>query len=257
MRAVHQVNKLKQIGIKAAFWSSILSGDELGHIESLLASGQIEILYVSTSAVVTSRFSQLLSYIQSPLRLCVIEEAGYASQRSRNYKPYVAKAKTIFQRHNAEAIVCLTHHRDEKVIDDVCRLYGIPVSSVSALWRIMKSNLQIDAKYVLRDHDKFGLLLRLLEAHQGRTLVIAAAENDCRTMAMKLRSEGFDAKAIVTGDIPRSVSEVPAIFSATNRILCVPMSICKHLQHQDIRHIIHVSLIFPFARCCTQYLRTV
>lgn len=246
VKARSRVETLRKLGIEAAYWPGIsrtaAEMDQQKHIESLMASGKLDILYVRTPAVTKANFSRLLASSKRPLRLCVFRIESGNFGRSSAFTSYHLATKAAMEKHNPETMVCVMGNRtNAQDTRGQCELYGIPQSSVSVLSPIPRLDIELDARNVSRSHDKFPLVLQLLEVNQGRTVLIPPSDKACRVMASKLRAEGFDAKAVTSDGLREDPSKAQEVFNAPNRVLCATTPLAVQLKHNDIRHIIHVS----------------
>lgn len=188
--------------------------------------------------------NNMVTLLNDPdLRLAVvaIEAADRVSRLSpyyqHRYLEWLQTRQTSPRR--SVTFVYMANTYSDEVIKDMQQIYGLPPSLELIVRKSFLPNLSIDAIKVARNHDKFATILQLLErTGSGLTVILTATGQVAETVATKLLSEGYSAKALA---IPRDRNNpvyFEGIIDATEPILCIEKGMARYLPHSNIRHLI-------------------
>jgi ATP-dependent DNA helicase RecQ len=105
-----QVAALAELGVRAAFLNSTLSGAEAAEIERRARRGELDLLYVAPERLLTSRCLDLLA--ECRLALLAIDEAHCVSQWGHDFRPEYLKLSVLHERFPGVPRVALTATAD-------------------------------------------------------------------------------------------------------------------------------------------------
>src|SRR5687767_3378140 len=109
-----QVAALDEVGVRAAFLNSTLSGAEAAAVERRLRAGDIDLLYVAPERLLTDRCLRLLDDLQRGpgLALFAIDEAHCVSQWGHDFRPEYGQLAMLRERFGAVPRIALTATAD-------------------------------------------------------------------------------------------------------------------------------------------------
>jgi ATP-dependent DNA helicase RecQ len=105
-----QVAALAELGVRAAFLNSTLSGAEAAEVERRARRGELDLLYVAPERLLTPRCLELLA--QSRLALLAIDEAHCVSQWGHDFRPEYLQLAQLGARFPGVPRVALTATAD-------------------------------------------------------------------------------------------------------------------------------------------------
>jgi len=109
-----QVDALRQLGVKAAYLNSSLSGEDAREVQGKLLRGELDLLYVAPERLLNANFLALLEQIQAThgLALFAIDEAHCVSQWGHDFRPEYRELTVLHQRFPAVPRIALTATAD-------------------------------------------------------------------------------------------------------------------------------------------------
>src|SRR5688500_10562192 len=105
-----QVAALAELGVRAAFLNSTLSGAQAAEVEGRVRRGELDLVYVAPERLLTSRCLELLA--QSRLALLAIDEAHCVSQWGHDFRPEYLQLAVLEERFPGVPRVALTATAD-------------------------------------------------------------------------------------------------------------------------------------------------
>lgn len=261
-----RLHVLGEYGIRATWLYENMSRRDEKLLETSLRSDKIDVLCALPGTARSLPWA--LSRTSRPLRLLAILEADRISNKLPGHSATYLSTRTLIDSLRPQSVVCFTNRTSKDVHDDICVMYGLPMSSVSYIPRLPKKNLRIDTVVVDKNDDKLPALLGLLQNDQcdGRTAIFVKHETLAIQLAKELQGKGVDAGPIV------DVSELgsrkgnfrppsgAAVASMTNRVLVPVAKSVQVIPHSlNVKHVVHYSVrVADFLSLCLQvvaYLR--
>jgi ATP-dependent DNA helicase RecQ len=105
-----QVAALAELGVRAAFLNSTLSGAQAAEVEGRVRGGELDLVYVAPERLLTSRCLDLLA--QSRLALLAIDEAHCVSQWGHDFRPEYLQLAVLAERFSGVPRIALTATAD-------------------------------------------------------------------------------------------------------------------------------------------------
>ena len=105
-----QVIALRQLGVRAEYLNSSLDAQEARRVETALASGELDLLYVAPERLMTERFLATLE--RTRIALFAIDEAHCVSQWGHDFRPEYVQLSVLHERFPAIPRIALTATAD-------------------------------------------------------------------------------------------------------------------------------------------------
>jgi ATP-dependent DNA helicase RecQ len=105
-----QVAALAELGVRAAFLNSTLSGAQAAEVEGRVRRGELDLVYVAPERLLTSRCLELLA--ESRLALLAIDEAHCVSQWGHDFRPEYLQLAVLAERFAGVPRIALTATAD-------------------------------------------------------------------------------------------------------------------------------------------------
>src|SRR5690554_3910593 len=107
-----QVDALKQVGVRAAYLNSTLRREEQDEIESQLAAGKLDLLYIAPERLLQERTLNLVA--RGRIALFAIDEAHCVSQWGHDFRPEYRQLRALAERFPHVPRVALTATADQR-----------------------------------------------------------------------------------------------------------------------------------------------
>src|SRR5688500_5407275 len=105
-----QVAALAELGVRAAFLNSTLTGAQAAEVEARVRRGELDLVYVAPERLLTPRCLELLA--QSRLALLAIDEAHCVSQWGHDFRPEYLQLAVLAERFSGVPRIALTATAD-------------------------------------------------------------------------------------------------------------------------------------------------
>ncbi|WP_250473240.1 DNA helicase RecQ [Caballeronia sp. GAFFF1] len=148
-----QVAALTEVGVRAAYLNSTLSGAEAAATERALRNGSIDLLYVAPERLMTPRFLDLLE--SSPVGLFAIDEAHCVSQWGHDFRPEYIQLSVLHERFPNVPRIALTATADAITRDEIVHRLALD-----------------DARIFVSSFDRPNIRYRIVEKDNARSQLL-------------------------------------------------------------------------------------
>ena len=148
-----QVAALTEVGVRAAYLNSTLSGAEAAATERALRNGTIDMLYVAPERLMTPRFLDLLD--SSPVGLFAIDEAHCVSQWGHDFRPEYIQLSVLHERFPNVPRIALTATADAITRDEIVHRLALD-----------------DARVFVSSFDRPNIRYRIVEKDNARSQLL-------------------------------------------------------------------------------------
>jgi ATP-dependent DNA helicase RecQ len=236
-----QVEALTQAGVKAAFLNSTLDFREQTALESRIASGGIDILYVSPERLLQERTLALLA--RTELSLFAIDEAHCVSQWGHDFRPEYRQLKILAERFPRVPRIALTATADERTREEIVRELKL-----EAARRFIASFDRPNIRYTISTMGSIGARERLwqfieAEHDEDAGIVYCLSRKSVEETAAWLAGKGRTALAYHAGLDAQVRRSVLQRFRQDNGVIVVAtIAFGMGIDKPDVRFVAHLNL---------------
>lgn len=148
-----QVAALSEVGVRAAYLNSTLSGAEAAATERALREGEIDLLYVAPERLMTGRFLDLLE--RAKIGLFAIDEAHCVSQWGHDFRPEYIQLSVLHERFPSVPRIALTATADAITRDEIIHRLALH-----------------DARVFVSSFDRPNIRYRIVEKDNARSQLL-------------------------------------------------------------------------------------
>ncbi|WP_321882277.1 DNA helicase RecQ [Paraburkholderia bannensis] len=148
-----QVAALTEVGVRAAYLNSTLSGAEAAATERALREGELDLLYVAPERLMTARFLDLLE--RTRIGLFAIDEAHCVSQWGHDFRPEYIQLSVLHERFPDVPRIALTATADAITRDEIVHRLALD-----------------DARIFVSSFDRPNIRYRIAEKDNARTQLL-------------------------------------------------------------------------------------
>lgn len=234
-----QVDTLKSLGVRAAYWNSSLLASEVAALETKIRRGDVQILYVAPERLTTEGFRQTLEGIQIPL--VVVDEAHCLSQWGHDFRPsYLDIAPFIASLPQRPLLGAFTATATPKVRGDILQLLDLKEPAVY-ITGFDRPNLYFG---VLRDVEKRVFVLDYLRQHRDEAgILYAATRRTVDSLYHFLKTKGIKVARYHAGlkDEERRQAQDDFLYDEV-AVICATNAFGMGIDKPNVRYVLHYNM---------------
>ncbi|RKP43634.1 DNA helicase RecQ [Pararobbsia silviterrae] len=238
-----QVAALQEVGVRAAYLNSALTGQQAFQTERAFERGEIDLLYVAPERLMTSRFLELLD--RSKIGLFAIDEAHCVSQWGHDFRPEYIQLSVLHERFPSVPRIALTATADEATRNEIIERLALDAARVF-LASFDRPNIRY--RIVEKDNARSQLLDFIRSEHQNdggndAGIVYCLSRRKVEETAEWLNTQGVRALAYHAGmdaDIRQTRQEQ---FKREDGVVMVAtIAFGMGIDKPDVRFVAHLDL---------------
>ena len=234
-----QVAALAELGVRAAFLNSTLSGAEAAEVERRAQRGELDLLYVAPERLLTARCLEVLA--RSRLALLAIDEAHCVSQWGHDFRPEYLQLAMLRQRFPGVPRIALTATADLQTRSEI--LHSLELADA----RVFVSSFDrpnIRYRIVEKDEARRQLLEFIRAEHAGEAgIVYCLSRKKVDETAAFLESEGLAALAYHAGMDGETRRRHQERFQRDDGVVMVAtIAFGMGIDKPDVRFVAHLDL---------------
>jgi ATP-dependent DNA helicase RecQ len=234
-----QVAALAELGVRAAFLNSTLSGAAAAEIERRTQRGELDLLYVAPERLLTARCLEVLA--QSRLALLAIDEAHCVSQWGHDFRPEYLQLAMLRQRFPGVPRIALTATADLQTRAEI--LHSLELADA----RVFVSSFDrpnIRYRIVEKDDARRQLLDFIRAEHPGEAgIVYCLSRKKVDETAAFLEAQGLTALAYHAGMDAETRRRHQERFQREDGVVMVAtIAFGMGIDKPDVRFVAHLDL---------------
>ncbi|HET7900716.1 MAG TPA: DNA helicase RecQ [Candidatus Nanopelagicales bacterium] len=239
-----QVEALRLLGVKAAYWNSTSSDEELFRVRQALRAGELDLLYVAPERLLTPSFVSTLEDLE--IALFAIDEAHCVSAWGHDFRPEYLRIAEITSRFPGVPRIALTATADAITRREIHQRLGLTEAR-----EFVTSFDRPNIRYVVEEkNDVRAQLLRFLaqgddgDSFKGSTgIVYCQSRKRTEEFAELLRDNGYDAVAYHAGMHGDERTAMQQRFRREDGVVvCATIAFGMGIDKPDVRFVAHVDL---------------
>ncbi|HEV3010311.1 MAG TPA: DNA helicase RecQ, partial [Burkholderiales bacterium] len=234
-----QVAALAELGVRAAFLNSTLSGVQAAEVERRARRGELDLLYVAPERLLTERCLDLLA--QSRLALLAIDEAHCVSQWGHDFRPEYLQLAVLGERFPGVPRIALTATADAQTRAEILERLQLGKA------RVFVSSFDrpnIRYRIVEKDDARRQLLDFIRAEHAGEAgIVYCLSRKKVDETAAALESQGIVALAYHAGMEAQTRRRHQERFQREDGVVMVAtIAFGMGIDKPDVRFVAHLDL---------------
>ncbi len=233
-----QVDALRELGVRAAFLNSTLSGSEAAAVERGVQAGDIDLLYVAPERLLQPRTLELLD--RARLALFAIDEAHCVSQWGHDFRPEYLGLGVLSERFPEVPRLALTATADQQTRREIVEKLSLQSASV-----FVSSFDRPNIRYAIQDKtEPRRQLLALIARHQGEAgIVYCLSRRKVEDTAQWLAEQGVDALPYHAGLEQSMRARNQARFLREDGVVMIAtIAFGMGIDKPDVRFVAHLDL---------------
>jgi ATP-dependent DNA helicase RecQ len=235
-----QLEKLHELGIRAAQLNSSLSADEEHDALEGIRNRTHEIVFCTPERLAQAEFLAVLKEID--IALVVIDEAHCISQWGHDFRPAYLEMAASIEALGRPPVLALTATATDDVVADIGKQLGRPKLNIVNTG-IYRPNLHYSVVQVTNPREKVGAALRIVRDSNGFGIIYAATVKAAEEMHQALLEVGESA-TLYHGKLPaRERKENQDLFmEGHRRIMVATNAFGMGIDKSDTRFVVHLQL---------------
>jgi len=234
-----QVAALAELGVRAAFLNSTLSGAQAAEVERRARRGELDLLYVAPERLLTERCLGLLA--QARLALLAIDEAHCVSQWGHDFRPEYLQLAVLAERFPGVPRIALTATADAQTRAEILERLQLGKA------RVFVSSFDrpnIRYRIVEKDDARRQLLDFIRAEHAGEAgIVYCLSRKKVDETAAALESQGIVALAYHAGMEAQTRRRHQERFQREDGVVMVAtIAFGMGIDKPDVRFVAHLDL---------------
>src|SRR2546421_2683604 len=234
-----QVAALAELGVRAAFLNSTLSGAQAAEVERRVRRGELDLVYVAPERLLTQRCLDLLA--ASRLALLAIDEAHCVSQWGHDFRPEYLQLSLLQQRFPGVPRIALTATADAQTRSEILERLELAEA------RVFVSSFDrpnIRYRIVEKDDGRRQLLDFIRAEHAGEAgIVYCLSRRKVDEIAAFLEAEGIPALAYHAGMEGETRRRHQQRFQREDAVVMVAtIAFGMGIDKPDVRFVAHLDL---------------
>ncbi len=231
-----QVDALRANGIKASYYNSTQSQEEIQQVMQDLRDDTLDLIYVAPESL------SLLDNVLSPAKisLIAIDEAHCISSWGHDFRPAYTRLGHLKKRFIDTPLIALTATADRSTQDDIAQQLGI-ASAKKYISSFDRPNLFLDVRPGQKRNDQ---ILKFLDAHPFESgIIYCLSRKSTEQLSEKLRAKGHTAKAYHAGMTAEERTNVQEEFlSDETPIIVATIAFGMGIDKSNVRWVIHYNM---------------
>ncbi|MGE0383772.1 MAG: DNA helicase RecQ [Gammaproteobacteria bacterium] len=234
-----QVDALGELGVRAAFLNSTLTGREAAAIEHRVRDGELDLLYVAPERLLSARCLELLSH--SRIALFAIDEAHCVSQWGHDFRPEYLQLSVLGERFAGVPRIALTATADTHTRVEILERLRMPGAEVFVS-SFDRPNIRY--RIVEKQSPRRQLLDFIRGEHDGEAgIVYCLSRRKVEEVAAGLVEDGIRALAYHAGLDSDTRRDAQARFLREDGLVMVAtIAFGMGIDKPDVRFVAHLDL---------------
>ncbi|MBF0611464.1 MAG: DNA helicase RecQ [Magnetococcales bacterium] len=235
-----QVNSLKQLGVRAEFINSSLSGPEFRYVEERVENGEVDLLYMAPERLLMERNLEWFSRLR--LSLFAIDESHCVSQWGHDFRPEYLELHRLGQLFPGVPRLALTATADGPTRQDILERLDL---THGRLFIAGFDRPNIRYHVVAKEGNSFNECLSFIrQHHEGQSgIIYHMTRKDTEETAQKMREKGYNALPYHAGMEQEERRRNQARFLKEEGVVMVAtVAFGMGIDKPDVRFVAHLDL---------------
>lgn len=231
-----QVDALKANGIKAAYYNSTQTAEEIDNVLQELQNNQLDLIYVAPESL--SLLDAVLQ--QSQISLIAIDEAHCISSWGHDFRPAYTQLGYLKKRYLTTPLVALTATADTSTQDDIAEQLSIP-NAKRYVASFDRPNLFLDVR---PGQNRMKQILTFLDSRPFESgIIYCLSRKSTEQLAQKLRNANYSATAYHAGINAEERAQIQEDFINDKvPIIVATIAFGMGIDKSNVRWVIHYNM---------------